>query len=131
MKFRDLKKKDFVLIQSYGEYYISHINGVLTIYWLWEYDNGLYITSGFTEEKTTWKYLKSIIQNDGEKFWVIVNSGKCPRCGVKLTESNYKNEIDANNIQCLVETDYFYCNDCKQKQFKEWAEFMLQDEEQE
>ena len=117
MKFRDLKKKDFVLIQSYGEYYISHIDGVLTIYWLWE--------------KTTWKYLKSIIQNDGEKFWVIVNSGKCPRCGVKLTESNYKSEIDADNIKCLVETDYFYCNDCKKKQFKEWAEFMLQDEEQE
>lgn len=132
MKIRDLKKKDFVLYDYWGETYIININGRLTQYSYWEYDNGLYIQDGYEQEAGSWKEVKRVIKSlkENNKGFLNINSGKCQRCGVTLTEDNYKNEIDSNGPHCLIEDDYFYCNECKKKMYKEYADFMLDDSEE-
>lgn len=121
-KFRKLKKKPFVVISKWGDVGYSYIDGILTEHNEWEYDNGLYVDSGWESETTTWKRLKEYLKDD-KKNTIIINKGYCHRCGQKLTSENYKNEIK-DSLYPYFEYDFFYCNDCKEKQVQDFENFM-------
>ena len=123
MKFRKLKKANFVLLSSWGDIAYSHIDGVLTEYNYWEYDNGLYTTSGWESEKAPYRQLKNYIKDcKSDDPRLFINKGYCPRCGQKLTAENYKNEIK-DSLTPIFEWDFFYCNDCKEQECADFIKF--------
>lgn len=130
-KFKKLKRKDFVLLSSWGDFIITHIGNDLKIHNKWEYDNGLYITDGWETDPFTYKEVKELLKNrKKEKIVLMVHDGRCPRCGCKLNSLNYKNEI-IDNLDCCFEYDFFYCNACKQKQVQDFEEFVMNYDERE
>lgn len=129
-RFKKLKRKDFVLLSTWGDFIITHIDGNLKIHNKWEYDNGLYIVDGWETDPSTWKQVKELLKNKKEEEIIIfINNGRCPRCGCRLTPQNYKNEIE-NNLDIYFEYDFFYCNACKQKQVQDFEEFVMNYDEQ-
>lgn len=141
MRFRDLKRQNFIIYFSgfYGynrnagesnnpDYtdadnsFIVYQDGKLTLHAYWEYDNGLYVNSGYEEIKTTWKDLKYNLKNNYNKnslIWIF--NGKCPRCGCKLTSENFNFNPDFGTP---FEYDFYYCNKCKQDQVDDFVKFM-------
>lgn len=120
LMIKSLKKKNFVILSYWGDFAITHINNALSIYGKREYDNGLYIEDGWNENSLSWTKLKHILKE--EKLLMFVENGHCPRCGCLLTEQNYKNEIE-DSFYTPFEYDFFYCNDCKQKQIEDFVKF--------
>lgn len=126
MKFRNLKKHDFVIYSDLSECYYVHKDGVLLECAKWEYDNGLYINCGINKNNGNWKTLKEdLIDTKNDKYSYLqiwVNKGYCHRCGKKLTKDNYK--FDTEYLECCFEYDYFYCNECKEKEEADFEKFM-------
>lgn len=126
MKFRELKKYEFVIYVDLSETYYVHKDGILTEHIKWEYDNGLYINSGIDEQPGKWKTLKRELKEstaDNYSYTSIwVNKGYCHRCGKKLTKNNFN--FDTNYLECPFEFDYFYCNECKAKEVEDYEKFM-------
>ena len=133
MKFRKLKKLDFVIYSDLECVYFINNKGKLTEYSEWEYDNGLYIQSGVDEYKGNYKRLRKLIKDTKkDKYSALrewINKGKCHRCGCKLTDNNFK--FNDSSLICWFEQNYFYCDSCKEAQVKEFEEFMLKYEESE
>ena len=133
MKFRELKKREFVIFLTLTECYYANKDGKLTEYIKWEYDNGLYINSGINEAPGKWKELKEYLkESKGSKYnkaQIWINNGKCHRCGKKLTKSNFK--FDFDYIERCFENDYFYCDECKQKQVEYFETHILELEDEE
>lgn len=127
MKFRKFKKHDFVIYSDLIECYYVNKDGELFECAKWEYDNGLYIDSGINKNHGKWKTLKKdLIESKNDKYSYIkiwVNNGYCHKCGKKLTEDNYKS-FDIEYLECPFEYDYFYCNECKEKEVADFEKFM-------
>ena len=133
MKFKDLKKKKFwgylsTFIIRNGEYYdeegesyiVNDENGLI-LYRYWDYDGDLYPTSGYNKEKYSWKLLKHSLKLD-KNNWLQIWDGKCKRCGCSLTKENY--HIDKYFPAMEFENDYYYCNDCRQKEIDDYVKWM-------
>lgn len=131
MKFRKLKKLDFVIYSDLAQVYYVNNKGKLTEYIEWEYDNGLYVESGTQKQKGSYKELRRVIKDTKNDCYsslrIWVNNGKCHRCGCKLDESNFG--FDDSILDCYFERDYFYCDSCKDEQVKEFEKFMSEYEE--
>lgn len=117
-RFKKIKRKDFVLLSTWGDFIITHIDGNLKIHNKWEYDNGLYIANGWETDPSTWKQVKELLKNKKEeKIIILINNGRCPRCGCKLTPKNYKNEIE-NSLDIPFEYDFSIVTHASKNKFK-------------
>ena len=121
MKFRDLKHKKFYWYFSevwYKEYpgescwwdtmpesYVVNDENGLCMYAYWEDDREYCGGSGYTKEKYTWKELKKTIKEQGkDKRYndLRIFTGKCERCGCKLTPENYEYKLDITRQKSLL-----------------------------
>lgn len=135
MKIRHLKHKDFIIyfhefqykandwIESEFESFVVKQGKELLLYVQWEYDNGLYTTSGYEPVKITWKDLIYSLKHCKSKYnHFFIFDGRCKRCGCKLNDDNFKLEL---NFDCMpFEYDFYYCNKCKQAQIDDYVKFM-------
>jgi len=138
MKLRKLKHKKFYMYfdelwyletpnksgscgtwwDTIGQSYVVNDEYGLRAYFYWEDDREYCGGSGYTEEKYTWKEFKKTLKEQVKKynyarFW----TGKCHRCGTKLTPENYEYKLDFGGL--VFEDDIYYCNHCKQKQVED------------
>lgn len=128
MKFRDLKKKKFIIHfdsfnvrgrQYGGTHYHAFIckDKGLFAHAEWENDNGLYTTTGTYPFQYTWKDLKHNLthyhlrwQRDHRMpYHVYIYTGKCQKCGKPIT---FQEAIDHWN----------WCDECDTKLWQSYLE---------
>lgn len=108
---------------SVCESYVVKQGDKLILHAAWDWDNGLYTESGYEDIPIKWKDLIYNLKNSRKKHnWTQIFNGKCKRCNKKLNDTNFKLEINFSNM--CFEYDFYYCNECKQKQVDDYVEFM-------
>jgi hypothetical protein len=115
MKFKDLKKKKFIIhfdwfYNNDGEHYGTIICQNEELYGMaeWEYDNGLYTESGYYDLNLTWKDIKHNLshyklrhQKEHRKpYYIWIYEGKCRKCGKPISFKEWKeNDTWCENCQ--------------------------------